>query len=524
MQSYEFDSKRYYLLNDINDHHHKSFKGIRGYREFIEHHKLTLDEYVSARRIKDVWTVSDGLSKRVDKFFVRTRWIRDYKTDGEAEDEPVESSEDAEDTSDHESDSELTEDDEASEQDDSDDDTATANVAPPVISVKEREQFKDTDGNAIEIETRGIRDKNGCYFLMEDVSTGFEMPSLHKTLLNKKGKYVEDKHYCYFNVPTANRSSKATKYKRKLFLTFPGMTKLMFTSKNKTVKEYTDWANKILFAMQMGTEKQRTTVASNAMRVPYQAALDMLSKSARPVPGFYILRIGLTEELRKKYNIPKSFKGDWIVHKFGRTGNLRNRFLKHGKKYVTVGGCDMYVTYYSIIDPKFLSKVETEIKHYLIKEGYKLDNELDVELTIFPDNKRKTIIDACDKICKPYVGTYEKVLKRLKRRNKEIELLKERIEKKDAVIDKKDAVIEKKETEIELLKERHQRQLEDVLNQLSKERDQRELADKNARIAQLELELATKNTSKAIETTKLIKTAKPTKTVTKSAKKGKSKK
>jgi hypothetical protein len=51
--------------------------------------------------------------------------------------------------------------------------------APKILLLDDSEKFKDSDGNIIEIETRGTKDKKNMYFKSKDISVGFGMTNLN---------------------------------------------------------------------------------------------------------------------------------------------------------------------------------------------------------------------------------------------------------------------------------------------------------------------------------------------------------
>jgi len=89
-------------------------------------------------------------------------------------------------------------------------------IAPPELYLTDEEKFKDTNNNIINIEVRGEKQRDKCYFKMKDVSKGFGLPNLYSTLLHKNGKYEENNHYKYFII--INK----TKQKKEIFLTHEG--------------------------------------------------------------------------------------------------------------------------------------------------------------------------------------------------------------------------------------------------------------------------------------------------------------
>ena len=78
--------------------------------------------------------------------------------------------------------------------------------------------FKDDNNNILDIEVRGTREHNKCYFKVKDVMKGFDMPSLINTLTDKRrlDGYLEEEHYKYFTI----QQNKKTK--KELYLTYMG--------------------------------------------------------------------------------------------------------------------------------------------------------------------------------------------------------------------------------------------------------------------------------------------------------------
>ena len=102
-------------------------------------------------------------------------------------------------------------------------------VAPEEIDLKESEKFRDKDGNTIEVEVRGDRDPDKCFFKAKDIAKGFGIKRLMTVLINKKdgSKYVLRDHYLYFHI---SRNPAKPRLKT-LFLTFKGVLKVLFCSR-----------------------------------------------------------------------------------------------------------------------------------------------------------------------------------------------------------------------------------------------------------------------------------------------------
>ena len=61
-----------------------------------------------------------------------------------------------------------------------------------------KEQFKDKNGNIVEIETRGIKTIDGIYFYGKDVEKMLELVSIKDVLHEKTTNYEEGLHYKKF--------------------------------------------------------------------------------------------------------------------------------------------------------------------------------------------------------------------------------------------------------------------------------------------------------------------------------------
>ena len=122
--------------------------------------------------------------------------------------------------------------------------------APEILELDSNEKFKDEQGNIIEIEVRGERNYNKCYFKVKDISKEFEMPNLNTAILDKNTIYFKDIHYKNFIIKKINNTSK--KY---LFFTSKGFMKCIYTSKNNKfniinnyiIKKWLDGFDSIIF-------------------------------------------------------------------------------------------------------------------------------------------------------------------------------------------------------------------------------------------------------------------------------------
>jgi len=93
--------------------------------------------------------------------------------------------------------------------------------APRIIHLNDNEKFKDVDGNIIEIETRGTKERNNIYFKVKDISFSFGMPNLNSILLhNNEFGYEINKHYKTFFIREALTLNQSLTIKKCLYLTY----------------------------------------------------------------------------------------------------------------------------------------------------------------------------------------------------------------------------------------------------------------------------------------------------------------
>jgi hypothetical protein len=103
--------------------------------------------------------------------------------------------------------------------------------APKILLLDDSEKFKDADGNVIEIETRGTKDRKNIYFKCKDISVGFGMTNLNSILLqNHEYGYEINKHYKTFLVKTNNNA-----FIKSLYLTYYGFLRVINCSRKSKI-------------------------------------------------------------------------------------------------------------------------------------------------------------------------------------------------------------------------------------------------------------------------------------------------
>lgn len=136
MKYQKINDTKYYGLDTIIENYGNFKKGCKSNNKILEKHELTNQNYLYARYTNDEWQESDGSSKKVDKIFISKEWFdKKYTRDKK---EIIDNTE----------------------------------IAPDIIKLKENEKFYDDNGNSVDIEVRGERHVDKCFFKVNDVSKG----------------------------------------------------------------------------------------------------------------------------------------------------------------------------------------------------------------------------------------------------------------------------------------------------------------------------------------------------------------
>ena len=184
-------------------------KGIRNGRELINEKNVPAKYYVYARKDGDEWIITDGASRKCDKVLIRKLYLdRCNEYTNEINGVDVQ-------------------------------DKDGIAMAPDIILLEDDKKITDDSGNVLEIEARGIRQSDGVYFKVRDVSRGFKMDNLADTLGRACTHYTEHVDYVYFLCIDKGKPRK------ELFLTYAGFRRMVEVNrKNYSAnmkKQMHDW-------------------------------------------------------------------------------------------------------------------------------------------------------------------------------------------------------------------------------------------------------------------------------------------
>ena len=391
----------YYEYSDIA-HSNPKLKCPSRSSLFVKKYDVGAKNTIHARKIGKKWVVSNGKSKKMDKLFIRRKWFDEYFED---------------DTSDSET-----------------DDDQNANCIPKTNKIPEIPQVVDIEknnsiGGNMDILLVGKRTYDGIYFYAKDISREFGLKNVSNTLRNPNGSFVENTHYIYF-MPGDSPLSCIQKMRKvkQLFITYVGLLKLLYTSRNKQAEKFVRWASQIVFTAHIGVKDDKIKLAADLVGVSGAAVREFLNTSSKTIPCIYLFQIGTVSKLRKSMKISAKYDDSDIVGKWGYTSDLARRTGEHSsnKSYGGIAGSSISLIYHSPIDPKYVSKAEKNIKDYFIGNGYKLDYSNHDELVIIKKKQLSVVKTQYHLLGSLYAGHVAELTSKIKDMENKAEIEKQK--------------------------------------------------------------------------------------------------
>ncbi len=314
--------------------------------------------------------------------------------------------------------------------------------APEILYLSEDEMFKDPNGNVIEIEVRGERDHNKCFFKVKDIMTGFDMPSLEKNIKDAKSAYEYNEDYILLDIASSRNSEVC---KNHMYLTYNGILRVLFASHSKTVKRFINWATETLFVHQMGTIEQKQSLSGNLIGVSPQTIKNVFNTASNKTPTVYLFYLGLANQLLKT----NTYSDDDYLCKFGCTDDISRRTSEHMRNYKKQYGTDISLLCYSIIDPQYIFDAETNIRGYFRSNKISPDDK--TELITINKNNLGQIKQHYKMMQNSYIGRYEEMNKKITELEKEIIIKNHQLLIKDKELELKDKDIQLEKQKSDLL-------------------------------------------------------------------------
>lgn len=296
---------------------------------------------------------------------------------------------------------------------------------PPILELKNSEKFKDNHDDIIEIQVRGSRDKDLCFFRLLDISKGLGMPNLRDTVLQDGSGYVIKMDYIFFAIPVEKRNRPQGD---DLYLTYNGLVRMLYVSNSTTARKFQDWASRSLFTLQMGTLESKQQLFSEVMGIPVDALKYVYNPMSIRISCIYFFFVAYVKDVRESMSISDKYNDDDILGKLGQTVDVVQRGYEHKiKTFKNIKGVNLHLKYCVMIDPGYLTEGENMAKSELKEYSFRYKSM--TELVIIQQNKLHDISCVYNEIGNKY-GARVKELNQIireKDRIHENELLKKDI-------------------------------------------------------------------------------------------------
>jgi hypothetical protein len=379
-------------------------KDSRNGRELIKNKKIK--DFIYARLKENKWTITDGKSYKYDKILFKKSFIDTIKEITE----PI-----------------ITDD--------------KYDTVPDDIHLDNNEKFKDDEGNILEIETVGERKVNNIYFKVKDVISGFNMDRLNDIIIDKNTTYNENIDYKFFYLKNNNNFGNKQIKKKELYLTYRGLLRVLFVSRNGKTDKFIKWATETLFTVQLGEQEDKDKLASNLLGVNAKTIKDVFKTNSSKTPVVYLYLIGNANELLKNNNYDKTD----ILCKYGCTDDLERRCSEHDKKFSKEFNTKIELLCFSIIESKYIFEAETNITQYFKSNVIEYKNSK--ELIVINKKDITQIKQHYRMIQNSYIGRYDEMNNKISLLEKEIIELNNKLLIKDK--------------DMEILIEKHKNELKD---------------------------------------------------------------
>lgn len=319
--------------------------------------------------------------------------------------------------------------------------------APEIIILEDNEKFFDDKGNTLDIETRGERNRKGIYFKVKDVENCFNLKRLNDTINEKTTNYSNGIDYKYFICKDTKTLGK--KQIKILFLTYQGILRVLFTTRNNKTTKFINWMTDTLFTVQLGTKEQKQMLCDKILGTDLESSRKVVKTNNNNLSAIYLLTLGYVKDLKEEMNL-ENYNDEDIVCKYGRSDDLSRRLTEHKKTFKLIKTANPMLKIHTYIDSNYASKAENKIKRFF-KGANKCIKYKDFdELIIINKEFMKNTIEQYSLIASHYIGTQHDTISAIK----DIEY------SHKMLLMEKNFIIKQQESEIYNMKEMHKLEIE----------------------------------------------------------------
>lgn len=303
--------------------------------------------------------------------------------------------------------------------------------SPPGLYLEDEEKFKDINGNIIEIETVGEKKKHNIFFKVKDVMNGFNLQHLDKVILDTRNNYKRNTHYKIFYIRDTVVNNNQPTIKKSLYLTYKGILRVLFTTRSENVDKFQDWAEDKLFTIQIGSKEEKQKLGTHLLKVDLKTFKAVFDSYASTFPCIYLLSLGKVKELRDTFNISNDINDKSTVYKYGFTEDLERRLREHTLEYGKMKNVDISLSLFQMVDNKYMSKAENEVKHLFNVFDKSLNvenidetlNKKRKELVVLNDKEYKQINEHYKLIGLKYIGSTQFLQDKVQELQNEIKII-----------------------------------------------------------------------------------------------------
>jgi protein-arginine kinase activator protein McsA len=211
----------------------------------------------------------------------------------------------------------------------------------------------------------------------------------------------------------------------------------------------------------MGNTEEKMQLASVMMGITEKTYKAIFQKYADKCPSIYLISLGTVGALRKTFDIDPTTPDDSVLYKYGFTEDLGRRIGEHETNYGKLENVKLVLTTFHIIDPKYTSDAEGDVRDECNAYEVNLKNNKYRELIILNKKQLEHVKKNYGRLGRDYAGHTAELQKQISALKDEIrdlnfenERLKTLIETKDllhaAEIRNKDLQLENKNLQLEI--------------------------------------------------------------------------
>lgn len=310
-------------------------------------------------------------------------------------------------------------------------------IAPQLLELKDEEQFKDKNGNIVEIETRGIKTIDGIYFYGKDVEKMLELECITDILNDPTSKYEINIHYKKFirifqdSHPVSDKKSN----KETTYLTYKGLVRMLITRRHSIADKFQDWCFKTLFTIQMGNEIEKEKLGTKILNLNIETYRNVFKTHSTTLPCVYLVELGKVKELKDTFHINQEIYEnniDNIVYKFGFTDDIDRRLYEHQSDYGQLENVNLQLIKFTLIEQKYKVEAEKDLRNFfndfnkrlIIKNNTELNIKGRKELIVLNKDELNSVFKYYKLLTIEYSGSSTELQNKLEKKQNEIEKLK----------------------------------------------------------------------------------------------------